>query len=268
MIEDYEANIKDMLTGLRATYNQLEVCKPSDKATLVEKAKREIDDISNELLMFDSEIQVEEDASRAKQYKTICKTLQSELTILKNEFEMKKMAGSHIQDELDNIKTMSAEQLQSQAINHGDKLLAKRKERAQNILFTIKQANILVSDINDEIKEQNQRMMDMEEIIKDSQSALNRANEVVGYFAKAFYRDIILKVLIVLIAIAIIAVVIASVAKKKDIKPATTTTEKNTTTPETPVVKRLLQTDPQPQILQLMYPPEDAGSEAPPPINN
>lgn len=254
MIEDYEGNIKDMLVSLENTYKLIENCKPSERQTHIEKAKSEIDNINNELLMFDSEIQVEEDPQKAKQYKLICKTLQSDLARLKNEFEMKKMAGSHIQDELDNIKNMSAEQLQQQAINHGDKLLAKRKERAQNILFTIKQANILVSDINDEIKEQNQRMMDMEEIIKDSQSALNRANEVVGYFAKAFYRDIILKILIVLIAIAIIAVVIASVAKKKAVDTTNTTPTNNTTPTPTPTPKRLLEQIVDPLIRELMFP--------------
>lgn len=264
MIEDYEGNIKDMLVGLEGIYKQIEICKPSEKQNLIEKAKAEIDNINNELLMFDSEIQVEEDPQKVKQYKLICKTLQSDLARLKNEFEMKKMAGSHLQDELDNIKNMTADQLQAQAINHGDKLLAKRKEKAQNILFTIKQANILVSDINDEIKEQNQRMMDMEEIIKDSQSALNRANETIGYFAKAFYRDLFLKIMIILIAIAIIAVVVASVAKKKAITPANSSSTTNTTTPTTPTTKRLLMNEHEPMILQLMYPPEVPADSAPP----
>lgn len=256
MIEDFEPNIKEMLIGLETTFKQLEICKPSEKQSLIDKAKQDISNIESELDMFDSEIQIEDDQATAKQYKSIYNVLQADLKRLKDEFEMKKMQGSHIQEELDKINSMSAEQLQSQAINHGDKLLAKRKERAHNILFTLNQANMMVADINDEIKEQNQRMMDMEEIIKDSQSSLNRANEMIGYFAKAFYRDIILKILIILIAIAVIAIIIASVAKKKDIKKDAAATTNSTTNSTTPVVKRLLPSaDPLVRLLAKGYPP-------------
>lgn len=255
MIEDYEPNIKEMLVNLENTYKQIEICKPSEKQGLIDKVKQDIQNIESELDMFDSEIQIE-DASTAKQYKSIFNVLQADLKRLKDEFEMKKMQGAHIQEELDKINSMSAEQLQSKAIDHGDKLLAKRNERAKNILFTINQANMMVADINDEIKEQNQRMMDMEEIIKDSQSSLNRANEMLGYFAKAFYRDIVLKILIILIALAVIAIIIASVAKKKDIKSTATAATNTTTNSTTPVVKRLLQSaNPLVRILASGYAP-------------
>jgi hypothetical protein len=233
MIEEYEDNIKSMLVELEDTVKIMEVCKPSEKPDYISKAKEKISNIKSELDLYNSEIQIL-DHGEQKEHKITHDVLENDLKRIENEFEMKKMAGSHLQEELQNMGNMSQEDLQKKAIKHGDKLLNARKERANNILFTLNQANMLVTDINDEIREQNQRLMDMEEIIKDSQSTLVRANELVGFFAKAFYRDMFLKILIILIAIAIIALVVASVSKKKAVKDA------NVTPTPAPTPKRLL----------------------------
>ena len=240
MIEDFEDNIRGLLVSVEDGLKLLEICKPSEKQTHISNLKDKIKEVESELDLFNSEIQIL-DYSEQKGYKIIHDTLDNDLKRLKNEFEMKKMAGSHLEEELKNMGSMSQAEMQKKALAHGNKLLDARKERANNILFTLNQANMLVNDINDEIKEQNQRMMDMEEIIKDSQSALNRVNELVGFFAKAFYRDMILKCLIILIAIAIVAIAIASVAKKKAAIPQVTPQgTNNSTTPVTPTVKRML----------------------------
>lgn len=243
MIEEFEDNIKTMLVGVEDGLKRLDACKPSEKQDHISTIKDKVKEIESELDLFNSEIQIL-DYSEQKEFKIIHDTLENDLKRLKNEFEMKRMQDSHLEEELKNVGNLSQAELQKKALAHGDKLLNARKERANNILFTLNQANMLVTDINDEIKEQNQRMMDMEEVIKDSQSTLKRANELVGFFAKAFYRDMILKLLIIFIAIAIVAIAIASVSKKKKatIAPIPTGTDNSTKPiPTIPVTKRLLE---------------------------
>jgi len=236
MMDEYEENIKGMLKPLEDMVKSLDTCKPSEKEGIFRNIKAKSTEIESELDLFNAELAIL-DYAEQKEYKVVYQSLLQDFSRIKNALEMKKMDDGHLVDNIVDGVAMNPEEAQKKAIAHGDKLLAGSKERAQNILFMTKQANIMVADINDEIREQNQRMMDMEEIIKDSQSALNRANELVRYFARAFYRDIFLKILIVLIALAVIGITIASVANKKSTAVAANTT--NNTTNNTVIKRRV-----------------------------
>ena len=193
----------------------------------------------SELDMYSSEISSLEFSER-KQHQTSHQLLDNDHKKISNELTMKKMQSSHVSETLIEISSMSKSDMLKKTLQHGDKMLHHRAVIGNNVLFMLKQGNMFVGDINDDIKEQNQRMMDMEEVVKDSQSSLKRVNELVGFFAKAFYKDMILKILIILIAVAIIAVVIASVAKKKPVT-ANSAIPANSTNPNTnPTPVRLL----------------------------
>ena len=61
-------------------------------------------------------------------------------------------------------------------IDHGRNLGKATKQKAENILNLVNDANLLADDINDEIREQNQRLLEMEDLIKDANSTLKRTN--------------------------------------------------------------------------------------------
>lgn len=213
MIEDCEEQITEMLEDVQIKIKGLKECKPSEKNQKMEELSTILKDIRQELDIFNSEIQILSDYDEKKEYEKKYDICDSDCKRLENEFDMIRLNSSKIQGEIAQIGKMSEKDKQKRALKHGSNLLKDSKRRAENIKLMIGNANMLVTDINDEIKEQNQRMVEMEDLIKDAQSEIKRANQLVGFFAKAFYKDLFMKIAIAVVAILIIIICVASVAK-------------------------------------------------------
>jgi len=135
----------------------------------------------------------------------------------KEQFEKlsKKARGIEEKEDDNKEEPQTDEQIQRKVIGVGDIFQKKSKETAARVLAMIGDSNDVIQDINTEIKEQNQSLLEMEDVIKDSQSNLKRAAELVDYFDKAFAKDLFLKIMLFVIAAAILGVIGFSIYYKK-----------------------------------------------------
>lgn len=116
------------------------------------------------------------------------------------------------------IRGMDDGQVLKEAAKIGDAIQRDNLKTAKNILGMINDSQEVVKDINKEIKEQYAKLLECEDIIKDSQSALARAAKLVDYFDTAFAKDIFLKIMLGTIALAIIGVIVFACISKGDSK--------------------------------------------------
>ena len=217
-MEEYADSIKHLLDDLEVKFRKLRTSKGRGKKALLKEIKEALGVIREDLDDFQLEITQLMDFQLQKEQDTVYELLDAHYRQLKENYGLAKLGVSEVADRVQETENLTEEQREQATIDHGTVMLKKTKDRAKRIEIMVGQANVLVTDINDEIKEQNQRMMEMEEVVKDSQSTLSRANQLVRFFARSFYKDMFLKVMIVLIAILIIAICIAAVSKDSDRK--------------------------------------------------
>ena len=74
----------------------------------------------------------------------------------------------------------------------------------------VEQGNRLADEINLELDKQIEQLDRMEQTVKDTQSVLKRANQLIRYFFRQVYTDKIIMGLICCIVLAIVVIVIVS----------------------------------------------------------
>lgn len=92
----------------------------------------------------------------------------------------------------------------------GDKTQAQGNAALDNIISVVEQGNQLADQINLELDKQIEQLDRMEQTVKDTQSVLKRANQLIRYFARQVYTDKIIMGLICCIVLAIVIIVIVS----------------------------------------------------------
>lgn len=219
-LDQYDDIFAQHFNDLQTIISNLAACDDSEKEMIITKGDNLIDDIKNEINTYTAEIEIQ-DYSDAKVYRENCKLHEAKLDELISQFENQKNIARNINEEVAKMNEITDEEIEARAIKMGDKLYEKSKQKASSILAIIGESNEMVKDINAEIKAQNQKLLDMEDIIKDSQSNLKRATELVDFFGNTFLKDIIMKIVICIIAIAIIVVlVLFFIGEGKDEKPS------------------------------------------------
>jgi hypothetical protein len=153
MIEDYEQTVTDMLDDIKKKIKAVKDCKPSEKNAKMDEINNLLKDARQELDIFNSEIQILSDYDERKDYEKKYALADTECKRLENEFDMMRLNSNQINEQLAEVGNLSEEEKQKRAIKHGENLLKDSKKRAENIRMMIGNANMLVNDINDEIKE-------------------------------------------------------------------------------------------------------------------
>ena len=99
-------------------------------------------------------------------------------------------------------------------IELGDRTQAQGNQALDNIIQVVEQGNQLADQINLELDKQIEQLDRMEQTVKDTQSILKRANNLIRYFARQIYTDKIIMGMICLIILAILVLVILSAMGK------------------------------------------------------
>jgi len=94
------------------------------------------------------------------------------------------------------------------------------KKSAKSVISELDTNVNAINDINKEIKEQNEKLLEMEDVIKESQSSLKRARELIGFFDQAFAKDMTLKIILFVIILVVLGVIVALVIQKSTVKKA------------------------------------------------
>lgn len=212
-LDEYDERFQEAFSSLEKKIYILDEADESEKETIIRQAENLISEIKQDINTYTAEIEIL-DYSEAKIHRENCKIHEAMLDNLEGKFETAKMKARNIGGELAEMNQLDDNELQDRALKLGDKIFAQSKKRAVGILNMIKDSNDLVNDINKDIHEQNQKLMDMEDIIKESQSHLKRAAALINYFEKAFAKDICMKIMIILIALCIIGVIVFAVLGK------------------------------------------------------
>lgn len=213
MQNDYLESIEEGLQNYEESIREYEACKESErqaKNTQIKDIKREL---QNEVDLFGMEIEGLEDYEEKSEYSQNLKAFNERLKTLNDRFEMAILSNNHVLEEIQESNKLNEEEAFEKVQQHSRNLMTSAKERANAIRQMVDDANLLAQDINDEIREQNERLLEMEDLVKDAQSTLKRTQELVRFFARSFYNDLFVKIMIVLIGIAIIVVAILSVVK-------------------------------------------------------
>lgn len=87
---------------------------------------------------------------------------------------------------------------------------AQGNQALDNIIGVVEQGNRLADEINLELDKQIEQLDRMENTVKETQSVLKRANNLIRYFARQVYTDKIIMGLICCIILAIVIIVIVS----------------------------------------------------------
>lgn len=88
------------------------------------------------------------------------------------------------------------------------------KRTAKSVIGELDTNVNAINDINKEIKEQNEKLLEMEDVIKESQSYLKRARELISYFDKAFAKDLTLKIILFVIIVVVLGIIVFIVVYK------------------------------------------------------
>ena len=99
-------------------------------------------------------------------------------------------------------------------IELGDRTQAQGNQALDNIIQVVEQGNQLADQINLELDKQIEQLDRMEQTVKDTQSILKRANNLIRYFARQIYTDKIIMGLICLVVVAILVLIILSAMGK------------------------------------------------------
>ena len=214
MFEEAIETIESTNHGIRENLQKLRKADASERPGLVAEIKQQLDSNLTDLDIQYSEAQMLDNADLRHDATKQLDTLKVELQGLKDDYDIVILGGNNTITTLNKARDMTEEEGQQMVIDHGRNLSKATKQKAENILNLVNDANLLADDINDEIREQNQRLLEMEDLIKDANSTLKRTNQLVNFFARAFYKDMCLKCMIVLIAIAILAIICVTAYKK------------------------------------------------------
>lgn len=184
----------------------------------IEESLKELD---GAIIQYEIEISLISDHSQEKPWRAKLETYKSQAKDL--ECQLERFRNREEEQKPEVIKEameMTEKQAVKQVAKIGDAIQRDSMKTAKNILGMIHESQDVVKDINKEILEQNAKLLESEEIIKDSQSALARASKLVDYFDRAFAKDIFLKIMLGLIALAIIGVIVFSCISKGESKKA------------------------------------------------
>ena len=212
--EEYVETLPIELDTLSGKIQQLDKALEAEKERIIATIEKEINELTESLTMYEAEIAILDSYDLKRHYDADRKVQSAIFENLKSQFDLAKMKARNIGEEQQNMVKIDEDEIVKQACKLGDKLFEKSIKRAKNILGNIKDSTALVADINVDIRAQNQKLLENEDIIADSQSHLKRAAVLVDYFSRAFYKDMVLKIMIFIISILIVGVIIfASMSK-------------------------------------------------------
>ena len=217
--KDSEPTIEGYLQEAEKDIKNLKECDAEESEEIIGNIESNQKEAKEELQAYEANIELLEHRE-AKPFRETQKKYQATLEDLYEEF---KRAREHTTEEVipaqaQAIRGMSDGQVLKEATKIGDAIQRDNLKTAKNILGMINDSQEVVKDINKEIKEQYAKLLECEDIIKDSQSALARAAKLVDYFDTAFAKDIFLKIMLGTIALAIIGVIVFACISKGDSK--------------------------------------------------
>ena len=101
-------------------------------------------------------------------------------------------------------------------IQIGDKIQQKGMESLQRTLALVKASNNIADEISLELFRQLEQLENTTAAIKDTKAEVNKANQVIKYFAKEMYTDKIIMGLIGLCILAVVVILVLKVVGKGD----------------------------------------------------
>jgi len=228
-LEEQEPDIEALLKDSQEDIKTLKDCDSDECERILVRLDDCFKQLEEQLNSYEANIQMVEPIRDQRPFTTKHTTYTAEYEDLKDKYDrFKNRASEDKVEEIIEVQEMTQEQAVKTIGKIGDAKQRDNLKTAKNILGMIHDSQDVVKSINKEIKEQNAKLLESEEIIKDSQSALARAKKLVDYFDTAFAKDCFLKVMLGLIALAIIGVIIFSCLSKGEATKAAQITQATT----------------------------------------
>lgn len=133
--------------------------------------------------------------------------------------------------DLKDQKSNTVKDLKQASIDEGDRLYAEAQNKLKNIREKIRISSERLNAINEEIRAQNYKMLEIDEIIVQSQSLFVRAGDLIKFFTKVLLRDKCINVMVGLLFFLVLAVLALVIMQKmKGTSSATAATNSTTST--------------------------------------
>lgn len=126
-------------------------------------------------------------------------------------------------------KSQEVKNFKQESIDEGDRLYSEAQDRLKNIREKIKISSERLDAINEEIRAQNYKLLQIDEIIIESQNLFVRAGDLINFFTKALLKDKCMNIMVGLLFVLVIACVVLVIMEKNKSSSQTTTTATNTT---------------------------------------
>lgn len=181
-----------------------EICKDIDSL---------FKDVQNDLIIFDCAIE-STSGSEKREWREKSKELHTRTAEFEKMYNTAKNNAFGIQEESVQEEGDSPEIAQREYLNYGEKLIASMKKSAKSVISELDTNVNAINDINKEIKEQNETLLEMEDVIKESQSTLKRAKELIGFFDNAFAKDMTLKIILFVTIVVVLGIIVFLVIQK------------------------------------------------------
>jgi len=176
-------------------------------------------DVQNDLIIFDCAIE-STSGSEKREWREKSKELHTRTTRFEKMYNTAKNDAYGIKEESVQEEEISPNNAQKKYLDYGESLIAGMKKSAKSVISELDTNVNAINDINKEIKEQNEKLLEMEDVIKESQSSLKRARELIGFFDQAFAKDMTLKIILFVIILVVLGVIVALVIQKSTVKKA------------------------------------------------
>ena len=256
MFDFQESNkrINQWYTDIKKEYieNYPKMSKLEERKPFIDKMKRVVGDIQNEIDMLNAEVNflpsdgLKDDVSNqirvyemyANELSAIFSREQYREDNFKYEVfeELKKKQNKIANINFNDKKKTDIREFKKGAILQGNELYEEAKNKLTNIKENIRVSKERLNGINEEIRQQNIKLLEIDELIKQSQSLFVRAGELVRFFTKTFYKDTIMNLLIGLMLLACVAcLVLVFMAKSSASKVTSVSNSPNATNATTTV---------------------------------
>ena len=210
ILQDYQSSIDISFKKMEKTSKEFEGADSSQQNLAINSLKKEVATIKTNIGLMKMELSNLKDEANVNQWQEVITELQtkhdkykSKITQMENRKNNIDDGGLAVDSGVD-VKQLNSEQ----AMKYGDNILASDRDAIKNMKKVVRQDLNTMKDVNRELLEQNEKLENAENDLKEIDYSLNRAGQQIKTMAKMYATDKMVLCMIFLIILIIVAIIL------------------------------------------------------------
>lgn len=191
ILQDYQSSIDISFKKMEKTSKDFDGADSSQQNLAINSLKKEVATIKTNIGLMKMELSNLKDEANVNQWQDIITELQSKHDTFKSKITQMENRKNNIDDgslAVDSgvdVKKLNSEQ----AMKYGDNILAADRDAIKNMKKVVSQDLSTMKEVNRELLEQNEKLENAENDLKEIDYSLNRAGQQIKTMAKMYATD-------------------------------------------------------------------------------